>query len=268
MKIRFGLIAATAALLTAMGTAPVSAGHPYGCTYSSADAGVVTVDLITTDYALIYVDEGGEIVVHFDLQAPPDTDCGDATTSNTSLITVLGTDVNDLIVIDDQGPGGPFPTDIEMDLRGRDGADRVWFWDTDTGNTYRFGVAGGVLAGDRDGTGNPTLTFRSVQEVLVDAAGGRDILTGSPGGAFDGPYSGRLTLFGEGGVDKLVGGSARDYMEGGNRGDDLRGKAGADDLRGGYGDDALDGGPGEDSCQGGPGDDTKVNCELAGGIPH
>jgi Ca2+-binding RTX toxin-like protein len=79
-----------------------------------------------------------------------------------------------------------------------------------------------------------------------------------------------VTADGEGGLDRLRGGSRADTLLGGDDADDLqafggadllRGGNGPDDLYGGQGNDTLRGGDGLDALNGGPGDDL-----LHGGL--
>ena len=65
----------------------------------------------------------------------------------------------------------------------------------------------------------------------------------------------RLTAHGEGGNDKIVGGSANDTLSGGSGTDSIYGNDGADDISGGDWRDHLFGGPGNDLIRGGRGDD-------------
>jgi Ca2+-binding RTX toxin-like protein len=65
-------------------------------------------------------------------------------------------------------------------------------------------------------------------------------------------------LFGGGGNDLLVGGSAADQLFGGTGNDTLLGKGGNDLLFGGAGDDSLTGGSGDDQMFGGAGNDRMI----------
>jgi Ca2+-binding RTX toxin-like protein len=68
------------------------------------------------------------------------------------------------------------------------------------------------------------------------------------------------TVFGDGGNDKLTGGSSADTLLGGDGVDTIIGAAGADTLNGGSGIDTLFGGNDADTINGGPGSD-----KLSGG---
>jgi hypothetical protein len=65
-----------------------------------------------------------------------------------------------------------------------------------------------------------------------------------------------VTLRGESGNDRLVGGAGDDKLIGGAGNDSLYGRAGNDWLFGGPGNDRLLGGPGDDTLKGGPGVDV------------
>jgi Ca2+-binding RTX toxin-like protein len=82
-------------------------------------------------------------------------------------------------------------------------------------------------------------------------------------------FSGRATLIGRNGGDRLVSGPGNDLLQGGKGhdalvagagNDELRGGPGADELRGGEGNDQLRGGKGDDTCVGGPGGDSFLSC--------
>jgi len=94
--------------------------------------------------------------------------------------------------------------------------------------------------------GGPDLAVPS--RVYADA--GRDIVWIQGGSAHvfggdgideinAGPDSSPCTIYGENGVDSLVGGSGRDLLVGGEGNDQLYGERGSDTLDGGAGDDAL-----------------------------
>jgi Ca2+-binding RTX toxin-like protein len=65
-------------------------------------------------------------------------------------------------------------------------------------------------------------------------------------------------LLGQGGADRLIGGTVGDLMTGGRGADSLTGGLGADALFGGVGGDRLNGGQGDDTLTGGAGRDTFV----------
>lgn len=82
-------------------------------------------------------------------------------------------------------------------------------------------------------------------EVLL--GGGRDYFDGRGGTA--------VSVYGQGGADKIIGSAGADFLVGG-RGDDV--------IRGGGGDDILVGGHGKDVLKGGAGNDTFVFANLKG----
>jgi Ca2+-binding RTX toxin-like protein len=91
----------------------------------------------------------------------------------------------------------------------------------------------------------------SVEEAVVEGgAGDNRIVTAA--------FSGRATLIGGDGADRLVSGAGKDLLEGGTGTDQLVAGAGNDKLRGGPGDDELRGGDGGDQLLGGGGDDACV----------
>jgi Ca2+-binding RTX toxin-like protein len=174
--------------------------------------------------------------------------------------TIVGSELNDRI----DGGGGV------DDLRGGSGADRllpgggggsvvggggkdmvlVEGGGTWTANDRRLSHGGekttlrGVESLSIDGweAGDTIVTKAFAGAVVLDGAGGDDVLRSGPG---------RDRLIGSGGDDLLHGGPNRDVLEGADGNDDLRGGQGKDQLRGGLGD---------DRCRGGPGADSELSC--------
>jgi Ca2+-binding RTX toxin-like protein len=160
-----------------------------------------------------------------------------------------------------------------------------------------FGAGGNFVNLNGDGDADD-ITVGNEDKAVVTGGGGGDLLSGTGGPAFDGPYIGPLTLNGgngndvleagedraiirgQAGRDLMVGGpdldtlrggpgpddadgrERRDLLSGQDGDDDLRGSTGPDRLAGGPGDDALRGGPGRDACAGGPGEDIESSCEV------
>jgi Ca2+-binding RTX toxin-like protein len=65
-----------------------------------------------------------------------------------------------------------------------------------------------------------------------------------------------VNLFGEGGIDNIVGSHLGDYIDGGADGDEIFAEAGDDQILGGDGDDQIVAGVGHDTVDGGRGNDT------------
>ena len=102
----------------------------------------------------------------------------------------------------------------------------------------------------------------SVEKVRAEGGAGNNTIVAAA-------FSGRATLVGGGGGDRLVSGDGNDLLEGGTGrdtlvagagNDELRGGPGDDELRGGEGNDQLLGGGGDDTCVGGPGGDSFLSC--------
>ena len=108
--------------------------------------------------------------------------------------------------------------------------------------------------------------YTGLDSMLVEGAGGNDVLTGAVGNNVLYGGSGNDRLAGGEGDDGLVGGVGRDVLDGGNGNDSLSGTGGeqddtvADRLRGGAGDDSLAVGW-NDTADGGRGSDT-LNIDL------
>lgn len=82
--------------------------------------------------------------------------------------------------------------------------------------------------------------------LVVDAGGGNDDITGSPRGDRIAAGDGHDTVFGGAGNDTVTAGAGND---------EVSGEQGDDNLSGENGDDVLDGGAGKDAMAGGEGDD-------------
>ena len=203
-------------------------------------------------------------------------DCGAATTANTNFIIVAGTPGNDILLIDQDGPGGSFPHDTKLwgidlgtgndlvSVLGRPAVDRVYV----NLLVQNDGTKADVI--DTNGDGNPNVDLAGVERVLLRSFGGNDHI-GASGSGYAGPSvlgsfqlkPARLplTLQSGPGADELRGGKKNDRAVGGGGNDDAKGGAGNDLLKGGSGNDHLDGDAGTDTCKGGPGSDTTVQCE-------
>jgi Ca2+-binding RTX toxin-like protein len=111
----------------------------------------------------------------------------------------------------------------------------------------------------RTGAGNDSITIgdlsgTDVRQVVAEGGLGDDVINGSA------QASTRiaLTLRGNDGNDRLVGGAGNDILDGGAGNDILRGRGGRDVLIGGDGNDRLAGGGRQDTLIGGSGADTFV----------
>ena len=132
--------------------------------------------------------------------------------------------------------------------------------------------------------GGGTLTFRNIENLLVDArpdgyvdgTAGGDLINGSytdpngdridandallPGAGPNDDHvragDGNDTILAGDGNDVVYAGNGNDSADGGNGNDTLYGEAGNDALYGGAGNDVLDGGSGNDLLDGGAGNDT------------
>jgi Ca2+-binding RTX toxin-like protein len=94
---------------------------------------------------------------------------------------------------------------------------------------------------------SPCLHGKGADYVVLGTTSGRDTLTGT---------NGDDRILGLGGNDEVGGGRGADCIDGGAGSDTLTGGDGADDLVGGAGNDHLNGGPGTDVLSGGTGNDT------------
>lgn len=249
----------TAACLTvAVLSTPARATFPQ-CSYDPSFGGIVTVQMDVDTFVRVFVDTGGEIKAFFNDGV---VDCGEATTSNTDSLGIVGSLADDVIVITQSGPGGPFPPTMSLSANGRMGTNTMRLIGTSGPDEMRFGEETQTEGGaDLDGSGPPQLALYNIREVQARLLGGRDEATGSPGGQFEGPSPIPLVIDGGTASDTIVGSPRPDELDGGSGDDDLRGRAGADLLTGRAGDDGLNGGPGVDDCNGGPGDDLLGGCE-------
>ena len=97
-----------------------------------------------------------------------------------------------------------------------------------------------TFTGSEAGTyvfGPATGTFTGIE--MIAATGMADLVDASASAL-------KQSIFGYGGNDTLIGGSAADYLDGGDGNDSLVGGDGADTINGGAGNDTIEGGAGDD----------------------
>jgi len=231
--------------LAMIGAVPAQAAVT--CTFTLA-TGTVTVTLTAAaDTATIELSNTtpAQIVVN-------GTPCaaGSATVANTTTISTIGdADNNQNVIIENDGPGGAFPTTIawavdggggvadSLIIAGSDGADVV----TITGTSFTMNGAAGVTAG--------------LEDINVDGGADDDTIDASADTA-GGPV---LFLNGGDDDDTITGGAGDDFLDG-DAGDDLlAGNDGVDEVDGDVGDDTVDEGSarnGDDFLEDGGGTDT------------
>jgi len=225
----------------------------------------VTASISTGSEATLKVAANGQLL--FGLVPAP---CGDATTTNTDLVTVTGTaGADDTFVLDQSdgflGPGftpeGNIP-EIEVDTNLGDMTDRFVIYGTQGDDTIAAGVNGVAIDsdGDLDMTFNP-----GIFELEVHLLAGKNFFNGRGQGGAGLAFRGPLWIYGGDEGDELVGAWAADEIHGG-AGDDLiyahqendvvYGNGGSDWISAGDGADLVVGGAGADNLLGGYGDDT------------
>ena len=264
----FFVAAALAAALLPASPASSTTSH---CFFNGSSLSVYVNEI--DQAGRLYVDTGDAVkyaaggVIH---------DCGATLSQITAGIYVTGSTLDDVFTLDQDGPGGPYPASIPIEvnlgdggdlfeIRGTPGRDRVYFF-----HAVNAAVEEVV---DRDGDLNFDIVLWQVERARAEGRGGRDVLgatTGTSGWAGDGeikPARIPLRLVGGSANDRLFGGTRRDRLAGGAGRDTEVGAAGVDRLLGGAGDDDLDGGKDRDTCRGGPGTDTATRCEKTAGVP-
>lgn len=183
-----------------------------------------------------------------------------ATLDGTGLLTVVGTERADAIVI------SAGPTAGSVSLRGVAGIPRGTMF---TGVTaIQVSMLGGgdrltIGANIRDGGGD-------LIGVVVDAGRGHDRIDGGDGDDEIRAGDGNDIVRGRGGADEIWLGAGNDSSNGGDGADTIHGDDGRDTIVGAAGDDSLSGGADndslsgdgdDDSLSGGPGSDV-----LSGGV--
>lgn len=200
------------------------------CTY---DPRTVSVRLVGEPVTLS-VGGQGEILVNG--LTCPDVTADDAsgavaTVGNTGVISVTGTDAADLVLIDQTGPGGPFPSFLsfaldldfdpgdELQVVGTPGDDLV------TAVASTLHLDGETLGGD--------VQLGGVDAVEVNAGAGNDTVDASLSDVDSPDFSTPITILGGDGNDVLTGGDGDDHLYGQGGGDALDGNEGTDVLNGG-----------------------------------
>jgi Ca2+-binding RTX toxin-like protein len=148
---------------------------------------------------------------------------------------LAGTSIQDVVVDLGIAPGGA--PDGERDdvlLFGSDGGDKIALHHAEDGSVFATGRGPRVSVTGFD---------KGIDEIRIHGGAGNDRITATEMGK----KAPLLSLYGEDGNDKLVGGK---------RSDNLRGGDGVDILKGGKGDDHLNGEMGKDVLKGGKGADV------------
>jgi Ca2+-binding RTX toxin-like protein len=284
------LAVAIAALATVVTAPPVSAG---GISAEIAD-GELTVTGTDQDDTITVRCEGGDVTVN---QSRPSG--GPDACDGVVRIVVLAGGGADVVNLGEVSPNS-FENLARVHVRGEEGADRIV--GSERGDQLHGGGgvdelrggkgadllkpgagAGQVLGGkghdtvrmsgdDRWAVEDERITrftpseevveLASVEEAHVEGGGGNNTIVAAA-------FTGRVSMTGGDGADRIVsgagndallGGSGRDQLLGGAGNDELRGGSGDDELRGGDGSDQLLGGGGDDVCVGGPGGDSFLSC--------
>ena len=232
--------------LALIGAGPAQAA--VNCSFTLATS-TVTVTL-TAPGDLAVIDLSATTPAQIRLNGAPCA-AGSANVSNTTTVSVIGdADNNQTVVIENQGPGGAFPSTIGWAVDGGGGtgdqlvidgsidADTVKVTDT----AFTMNGAAGNTAG--------------LESLEVSGNGGGDTIDASA----DGAGAPALHLFGGIGDDAITGGAGADDIQGGDGADTLAGGDGVDTVTTGGADgdaDVVDEGTapnGDDVLTGGDGD--------------
>jgi Ca2+-binding RTX toxin-like protein len=211
--------------------------------------------------------------------------CFNATVSRIDRIVAVGGAEHQSVTIDlTGGPFAPGATpeadgdgEIEFEVALGEGEDRFAIRGSDETDGIVLGSDGinlnapvaepqePIARPEEELTGDVDVTVRAVEEFVVRAGEGGDVISAAGEGT-GGPFSAPIEVDAGLGSDALVGGSVGDTLIGsagidvvtGGAGDDLLlGLGGLDSLDGGEGVDRLDGGLDDDRVRGGPGDDEE-----------
>ncbi len=128
-------------------------------------------------------------------------------------------------------------------LDGGSGVDTAIVGLTDAGETVRIDQRGGDFQVAVQSPERSATTFRNIEDLVVETAGGDDVISVS------GAINNRFAV-------KVDGGAGNDWIRGGNGSETLRGGEGDDSVFGSNGNDILEGGAGRDTLDGSNGSDT------------
>jgi len=235
----------------------IPAAPTESCSY---DAGTkaVTARVALGSEATLKVAANGQLLFGF-----TPTACGDATTTNTDSIHVLGAPgVVERFVLDmSEGFLGPGFTEefnlpeIELALSLGDSMDEMAVYGTAGNDTFAPGQNGMALNtdGDVDVTWTPN---PGVFPLEIQGRDGDDFINGRGQGGAGLAYLGPLLIAGGAGNDELVGSHESDEIYGGDGNDVILSHQLNDVVGGGAGDDAITSGEGNDQIVGGPGADN------------
>ena len=175
-----------------------------------------------------------------------DPTCGGATMNNVDSIAVTGDGGAQQVSMDlSGGPIGPGATseqsgtseiETSVDLGG--GSDSFVLQGSAANDRITIGTGGVNLNTD----GDADLTFAGVEGITVNGGAGNDRLEAKGGKGTGDAFAASLTVHGETGADKLVGGRAGDTIDGGANNDTFTSLAaadGADRFIGGAGSDTT-----------------------------
>ena len=233
--------------------------------------GQVRVNLPGGSESSLDIRSDGQIVLHIGATEDP---C-DASRDSTTLVRVevSGQDGNETFVVDNNGPGGVFSQQFNVDLgqgentvgvRGTDGNDRVTATtDTDpvTNEATQF-MEMQMYDAQLKQQEASEINIESIGDLIVLFFGGLDIFGVAGITVQQSPTRAVRSSAAPLAVPVIVdGGSGNDRLTGGTANDGLVGGKGNDKLVGGKGKDVLVGGKGEDTCKGGPGKDKEKGCE-------
>lgn len=258
---RRSLLGALAAILFAL----VVPGPAWASVTCSFIGNALSISMSTPEDRAAVVRSGTDIEVTDGTNQVPCGGTPTVTTTDQIQVTDTSNGTTEFTIDLSQGPFAPGFTDEEdgtseiefsVDLGGffpdrlvvvgTDGADDMLF--RSDGLNLNNGAEPLLVDKDVD------VTTSAVEQHVVNAGGGADVIEGNP--IFPGPFSGTLILNGEDGADTLTGGAGPDQLHGGDGNDVLAGYDGADDLWGDAGMDILDGDRGNDDLFGGTGADT------------
>ncbi|MDQ4094994.1 MAG: hypothetical protein M3174_02145 [Actinomycetota bacterium] len=265
-----------------------------GTTCFQQDNSVVLEIVVPRDVRLFVADDGQ--IKWADVMASKAFDCGDATVRNVDSVEASANSPDDTrLILDVARKFAPGDTaeamgksEIEFAITGDTNENTLQIRGGRKSDRFVAGAAGIALNDD----GDVDISSPTADEYVFLGKGGIDYLSGNGGNGTGNAFDTALTIYGNGGGDRLLGTNARDqllgsaggdFVDGGGRGDivfgnggedvllgrsgadELDGHGGPDRLRGHGGADNLEGGPGTDDCKGGPGTDVVSTCETGGG---